>query len=80
MEMFTAKSYFELIVFGFGTGVYETLIGAGGDFVLMPLLVLLYPHQNPERLTSISLAVVFFNALSGSAAYSRKLCICSTFS
>jgi len=37
----------------------------------MPLLVLLYPHQNPERLTSVSLAVVFFNALSGSEAYAH---------
>ena len=80
MEMFTAKSYFELIAFGFGTGIYGALIGAGGGFVLMPLLVLLYPQQNPERLTSISLAVVFFNALSGAGAYSRKLCICATFS
>ncbi|WAC07816.1 MAG: sulfite exporter TauE/SafE family protein [Thermodesulfobacteriota bacterium] len=71
MELFTARSYFELIAFGFGTGVYGTLIGAGGGFVLMPLLVLLYPQQNPEKLTSISLAVVFFNALSGSEAYAH---------
>jgi len=69
--MFTAKSYFELIAFGFGMGVYGTLIGAGGGFVLMPLLVLLDPPQNPERLTSISLAVVFFNAVSGSEAYAH---------
>ena len=37
----------------------------------MPLLVLLYPQQNPERLTSISLAVVFFNSLSGSEVYAH---------
>ena len=33
---------------------------------------LLYPDDPPELLTSISLAVVFFNVLSGSAAYARQ--------
>jgi hypothetical protein len=47
------------------------LIGAGGGFVLAPILLLLYPKENPETITSISLAVVFFNALSGSIAYAR---------
>jgi uncharacterized membrane protein YfcA len=69
MTLFTAERILGLIAFGFCTGAYGTLIGAGGGFVLMPLLLLLYPHQNPENLTSISLAVVFFNALSGSEAY-----------
>lgn len=56
---------------GFVVGAYGTLIGAGGGFVLAPVLLLLYPHENPEIIASISLAVVFFNALSGSFAYSR---------
>ena len=54
---------------GCGVGAYGTLIGAGGGFVLIPLLLILYPKESPEILTSISLAVVFFNALSGSEAY-----------
>jgi uncharacterized membrane protein YfcA len=58
-----------LIAVGFGVGAYGTLIGAGGGFVLMPLLLLSYPKESPDVLTSISLAVVFFNALSGSEAY-----------
>ena len=41
------------------------------DFVLVPMLILLYPQESPEVITSISLAVVFFNALSGSLAYMR---------
>ena len=60
-----------LIVLGFGTGAYGTLIGAGGGFVLVPILLLLYPHDGPHLITSISLAVVFFNAASGSEAYAR---------
>jgi len=58
-----------LLVLGIGVGAYGTLIGAGGGFVLMPVLLLLYPDQGADLLTSISLAVVFFNALSGSEAY-----------
>jgi uncharacterized membrane protein YfcA len=67
--IFLAKHYLWLIGLGLGTGAYGTLIGAGGGFVLMPILLLLYPKENPEILTSISLAVVFFNALSGSESY-----------
>jgi len=48
-----------------------TLIGAGGGFILVPVLLLLYPHMAPEAVTAISLTAVFFNALSGSFAYSR---------
>jgi hypothetical protein len=56
---------------GFVIGAYGTLIGAGGGFLMVPLLLLLYPKESPEILTSISLAVVFFNAASGSVAYAR---------
>lgn len=50
-------------------GAYGTMIGAGGGFILMPILLILFPDKSPEMLTSISLAVVFFNAASGSYAY-----------
>ena len=63
------EQYLGLVALGMGVGAYGTLIGAGGGFVLMPVLLLLYPDQNADLLTSISLAVVFFNALSGSEAY-----------
>jgi uncharacterized protein len=66
-----AEQYLGLLALGIGVGAYGTLIGAGGGFVLMPLLLLLYPDQNAELLTSISLAVVFFNAVSGSEAYAQ---------
>jgi uncharacterized membrane protein YfcA len=67
--IFPFEKYLGLIAMGFGVGAYGTLIGAGGGFVLMPILLLLYPDRSPELLTSISLAVVFFNAVSGSEAY-----------
>lgn len=60
-----------LIPLGFLVGTFGTLIGAGGGFILVPVLLLVYPDKNPETITSISLAVVFFNALSGSSAYAK---------
>ncbi len=59
------------MLFGLGlvVGCFGTLIGAGGGFILMPVLVLLYPDESPALLTSISLAVVFCNAASGSVGY-----------
>ena len=60
----------EFLVLGFVTGAYGTLIGAGGGFVLMPILLMLFPNDSPALLTSISLAVVFVNAASGTEAYS----------
>jgi uncharacterized membrane protein YfcA len=60
-----------LIPLGLAVGAYGTLIGAGGGFILVPVLLLLYPHEEPEVVASISLAVVFFNTASGSWAYAR---------
>ncbi len=60
-----------LLPLGLLIGAFGTLIGAGGGFILVPILLLVYPNENTELITSISLAVVFFNALSGSWAYSR---------
>ncbi|MHB8612995.1 MAG: sulfite exporter TauE/SafE family protein [Candidatus Dormibacteraceae bacterium] len=56
---------------GILVGAYGTLIGAGGGFVLVPLLLLLYPHESPSHLTAVSLAVVLANASSGSLSYFR---------
>jgi uncharacterized protein len=61
-----------LVLLGAGVGVYGTIIGAGGGFVLVPLLLILYPNLPHESVTALSLGVVFFNAVSGSAAYARQ--------
>jgi uncharacterized membrane protein YfcA len=63
--------YLWLLPLGLITGAFGTLIGAGGGFILVPILLVIYPEEKTELITSISLAVVFFNALSGSAAYAR---------
>lgn len=61
-----------LIVLGFGVGTFGTLVGAGGGFILVPLLALLEPDLPTAALTAISLGVVAFNAGSGAWAYSRQ--------
>ena len=61
-----------LVAIGFCVGAFGTIVGAGGGFILTPVLFLLYPHDSPQTLTAISLAAVFFNASSGSIAYARQ--------
>ncbi|MFI5188363.1 MAG: sulfite exporter TauE/SafE family protein [Chitinophagales bacterium] len=60
-----------LIGIGFFIGFVGTLIGAGGGFMLTPILLLIYPSMRSEAITSISLGVIFLNAGSGSIAYAR---------
>lgn len=63
---------FLLVLAGFIIGTCGTLIGAGGGFILVPLLLLFYPELPPETVTAISMAVVAANAISGSAAYAKS--------
>jgi uncharacterized protein len=60
-----------LTLLGGVIGTYGTLIGAGGGIFLVPTLLVLYPQESPNTIASISLAVVFFNAASGTLAYAR---------
>ena len=54
---------------GFLVGTYGTIIGAGGGFIIVPLLVFLFPADGPSMITAASLAVICVNAASGTAAY-----------
>jgi uncharacterized protein len=60
-----------LALLGGALGTYGTLIGAGGGIFLVPTLLMLYPQESPNTIASMSLAVVFFNAASGTIAYAR---------
>jgi uncharacterized membrane protein YfcA len=70
--LFTLETALFLCLLGFVVGVFGTLVGAGGGFILTPVLLLLYPESTPGLITAISLLVVFFNAGSGSVAYARQ--------
>jgi uncharacterized membrane protein YfcA len=56
---------------GLFVGVFGTLIGAAGGFILVPILLFLYPGERPPVITSITLTVAFLNAVSGSLSYAR---------
>ena len=61
-----------LLLAGFVIGTVGTLIGAGGGFILVPVLILTHPQLSPDVITAISIAIVAANALSGSIAYARS--------
>ena len=63
--MLTATTLF---ISGVSIGVLGTLIGAGGGWMIVPLLLLGFKFT-PQEAVGTSLAVVFVNALSGSIAY-----------
>src|SRR2546422_8818234 len=60
-----------LVAVGFLVGAFGTLIGAGGGFLLVPLLLIGY-HFRPADAVGTSLSLVFLNAASGSFAYLRQ--------
>jgi uncharacterized membrane protein YfcA len=62
-----------LVLLGFGTGAYGILVGAGGGFILGPMLLLFFDLE-PEVMAGTVLASVAINSISGSFAYrSMKL-------
>jgi hypothetical protein len=60
-----------LFLLGLGVGTVGTLIGVGGGFILVPVFLLAL-HYSPQQAVGTSLAVVFFNALSGTIAYIQQ--------
>lgn len=63
------ENFYLLILIGFLIGTVGTLIGAGGGFILVPLLIIFHPEFSPGDISAISMAVVAFNAISGSVTY-----------
>ena len=62
---------FVLLAVGGLAGAYGTVIGAGGGFLLAPLLVLLFDIE-PAEVVGTSLGVVLVNGLSGTAVHMRQ--------
>ena len=60
-----------LIALGLLVGAYGTVIGAGGGFLIVPALILIWNFA-PNQAAGTSLVVVFLNATAGSLAYARQ--------
>lgn len=59
-----------LVALGLIVGAYGTMVGVGGGFFLVP--VLLFMHYPPRVAAGTSLAVVFANAASGTLSYLQQ--------
>jgi uncharacterized membrane protein YfcA len=65
-----------LLIFAVGVGVYGTLVGAGGGFLIVPMLLLAFtgPPYNftPQEAAGTSLFAVFLNGVSGTVTYAQQ--------
>ena len=57
-----------LVLLGIGTGAYGVLVGAGGGFILGPMLLLFFDLE-PEVVAGTVLASVAINSISGTWAF-----------
>lgn len=60
------------LLLGIVVGATGTLVGAGGGFLLVPVLLHMSPESSGSQIAALSMLVVVFNAASGSFAYARK--------
>src|ERR1044071_4779890 len=60
-----------LVAFRLGVGTYGTMVGAGGGFLIVPVLLLVW-HLPPALAAGTSLSVVFLNATAGSYSYAKQ--------
>lgn len=60
-----------LLLVGILAGGYGTIVGAGGGFIFVPVLLIFF-QMKPAMAASTGLVIVFINAVSGVFGYARK--------
>lgn len=63
--------YLSFIVVGILAGTVGAMLGLGGGFLVVPFLLIIY-HYSPQQAAGTSLVMVFFNAISGTIAYTKQ--------
>lgn len=61
-----------LVALGLIVASYGSAVGAGGGFLLVPVLLLLDPQESARTITALSLTAVALNGLSASLAYAGQ--------
>ncbi len=72
MENITYLNLFMFFCIGIGATTIGSLIGLGGGFLIMPMLLFVYPEAPKASLTAISLCVIFVNALFSTFGYFKQ--------
>ena len=57
---------------GFVAGTIGALIGAGGGFIAVPILLIILPDETPGIITGMSQSMVLMTSLSSTVAYIRQ--------
>lgn len=60
-----------LLFVGIFVGMFGTIIGVGGGFIVVPLLTMVYQFS-PQHAVGTSMVIVALNAISGTVAYIRQ--------
>lgn len=63
---------FSLPFLGFFAGAVGALIGAGGGFILVPILLTILPEEPPGIITGMSQSMVLFTGMSATYAYAKQ--------
>lgn len=64
-------NFLEFIALGLIAGTWGSLIGAGGGFLIVPILLLVSRELSAAGATAVSLIAVFANGLSGALTYAK---------
>src|SRR4051794_7375096 len=68
-----AQEIVEFLLLGIFVGTFGTLVGVGGGFIIVPILLLFFSREfTTTQASGTSLTVVFFNGISASFAYVRQ--------
>ena len=60
-----------MVLLGVFSGAYGVLVGAGGGFILSPMLLLLFDTEEPEMVAGTVLAAIAINSVLVAVRYIR---------
>ncbi len=60
-----------LVIIGIIAGGYGTIVGAGGGFIFVPALLLVF-QMNPALAAGSGIVIVLINSLSGVVGYAKQ--------